>query len=450
MPLTPSSPVNTTRVQINGNDILTNESVLYLRSASSSSAALSLLTGSAPRFTLRKSGDETGSNAGGDLTFERYDDAGTGYVAVRISRASGLVTMPGGVATGAINPQVDNLYAIGAAAQRFSSAFFTTARIGNATDVALSGVAGSALQLSGTSAISSSANLIRTSADGGCAFLTLAKSRGSTPGTYTAVQSGDLLGTISYQGADGTGMAIGAQIVAIANEAYSTSARGTKLRFLAVADGAAAASNSIEVTATTLQPAADNVRTLGTGSLRWSVVYAATGAISTSDARTKQQIELIPDEWLDAWGGVRHVRFKFNDAVEEKGEAARWHVGYVAQEIRDAFADQGIDATLIGLLCHDIWDMETEPEYRTEIRTEIVPRAVINQAGLVDENGTPLIRWIDEEVQQEVQVATGEVIVTREAGDLWSIRPDECAAMEAAWMRREIARLKESLPSLSS
>ncbi|MDZ7893626.1 MAG: hypothetical protein U5M50_00945 [Sphingobium sp.] len=49
-----------------------------------------------------------------------------------------------------------------------------------------------------------------------------------------------------------------------------------------------------------------------------------------------------------------------------------------------------------------------------------------------------------------MQVATGEMIVTREAGDLWSIRPDECAAIEAAWQRREIARQDARIAALEA
>lgn len=33
-----------------------------------------------------------------------------------------------------------------------------------------------------------------------------------------------------------------------------------------------------------------------------------------------------------------------------------------------------------------------------------------------------------------------EPIVVREAGDLWGLRYDECQALEAAWVRRELAR----------
>lgn len=198
------------------------------------------------------------------------------------------------------------------------------------------------------------------------------------------------------------------------------------------------------------RPYADNTYDIGAGSLRVRQIFAANGAINTSDVRTKQQIEAIPDEWLDAWADVRHVRFKFNDSVAEKGDDARWHVGYVAQEIRDAFIAHDLDATVIGLLCHDEWEERREPEYRTETRIKRTARAIPSAGGLLDADGNPLVTWTYDEEPEEVQVATGEMIVARDAGDLWSIRPDQCAAIEAAWARREIARQGARIDALEA
>src|SRR5690606_9235998 len=143
-------------------------------------------------------------------------------------------------------------------------------------------------------------------------------------------------------------------------------------------------------------PGSDNSQTLGASSRRWSQVYAASGAISTSDETEKQDVEDIQDQWLDAWGSVNWSRFKFRDAVEQKGRGARWHVGLVAQQVRDAFAARGLDAFELGLLCHDEW-----PE----------------EPGEGDGEGRP-------------------------AGSRFGIRYEEALAMEAAWQRRELLRLK--------
>jgi hypothetical protein len=104
-------------------------------------------------------------------------------------------------------------------------------------------------------------------------------------------------------------------------------------------------------------PGADNTQTLGSASNRWSVVYAGTGTINTSDSREKQQVR----DLLDAEKAVA-VRlkgllkaFKFNDSVETKGDDARIHFGVVAQDVKAAFEAEGLDADKYALFCYDEW-----------------------------------------------------------------------------------------------
>jgi len=58
-------------------------------------------------------------------------------------------------------------------------------------------------------------------------------------------------------------------------------------------------------------------------------------------------------------------KFRFKDAVAKKGDAARIHVGVIAQEVRDAFTAEGLDATRYGLFCSDTWwEREELIEYK--------------------------------------------------------------------------------------
>jgi hypothetical protein len=110
-------------------------------------------------------------------------------------------------------------------------------------------------------------------------------------------------------------------------------------------------------------PDTDNTRSLGRASERWSVVYAGTGTINTSDERAKQDIaELDAAEKRVAVALKGLVKkFRFKDAVQAKGDDnARIHVGVIAQEVIAAFALEGLDATDYGLLCHDQWDAEDD------------------------------------------------------------------------------------------
>src|SRR5690606_33098157 len=106
-----------------------------------------------------------------------------------------------------------------------------------------------------------------------------------------------------------------------------------------------------------LLPFVDDGYNLGAAANRVKTIYATSGSINTSDENSKDSIEGIPEEWLDAWADVRWARYKFKDAAEQKGDdAARWHVGLIAQKVRDAFQARGLDATQIGLLCFDKWE----------------------------------------------------------------------------------------------
>jgi hypothetical protein len=159
-------------------------------------------------------------------------------------------------------------------------------------------------------------------------------------------------------------------------------------------------SNPVYLHGTALRPDTDNAMDLGAASNRFAVVYAGTGTINTSDARDKRDVGEIPDEWLDAWADVEWSRYRF------KG-GDRWHVGLVAQQVRDAFAARGLDACEIGLLCFDEW--EARPAVRARKGSATTPA-------------------------REAQPG-------RKAGDRWGLRYDECQAMEAAWVRRELSRL---------
>jgi hypothetical protein len=105
-------------------------------------------------------------------------------------------------------------------------------------------------------------------------------------------------------------------------------------------------------------PPADNSQTLGSASLRWSTVYAGTGSINTSDERLKQQIKDLDTAELVVAKAIKGMvkKFKFNDAVAEKGDKARIHVGVIAQEVREAFIAEGLDPTQYALFCYDEWD----------------------------------------------------------------------------------------------
>lgn len=118
-----------------------------------------------------------------------------------------------------------------------------------------------------------------------------------------------------------------------------------------------------------IRPATDNSQALGAPANRWSVVYAGTGTINTSDAREKtwrgaaSAAELRAARRIAAGLGF----FQWNDAIALKGPAAaRYHFGVRAQAVWTIMADEGLvdppdtsgrpGAAPYAFLCWDEWE----------------------------------------------------------------------------------------------
>ena len=118
--------------------------------------------------------------------------------------------------------------------------------------------------------------------------------------------------------------------------------------------------NSASVTQTwsgAFWPVPDGSVNLGGPSNRWNTVYAITGTINTSDLNEKQDIaDLDATEKRVATALKGMVKkFRFKDAVAQKGDNARIHVGVIAQEVEAAFDAEGLDASQYGIFCYDEW-----------------------------------------------------------------------------------------------
>lgn len=160
---------------------------------------------------------------------------------------------------------------------------------------------------------------------------------------------------------------------------------------------------------TSIRPLTTNAYSLGTGNYKYTAVYATNGSIQTSDERFKHDIDFIPDAVLDVWESVEWKQFRMLDSVQKKGRAsARVHAGAIAQQIQKAFADAGLDVSAYGFFCHDEWEQT-----------------------------------------QELRDGDGQVVVPyNPAGDSYALRYDEALCIEAAYLRRENARLKARIASL--
>lgn len=101
----------------------------------------------------------------------------------------------------------------------------------------------------------------------------------------------------------------------------------------------------------------NDTKKLGNSSFRWSEVFATNGTINTSDVNAKQDIASLDDAEKRVAQRIKGLvkKYRFKDAVAKKGDDARIHVGFIAQEIEQAFSDEGLDATRYGIFCRDVW-----------------------------------------------------------------------------------------------
>ncbi len=131
--------------------------------------------------------------------------------------------------------------------------------------------------------------------------------------------------------------------------------------------------------------ATDNVTDLGSSSNRFKTVFAGTGAIDTSDQNQKQSIEQLSDAERRVATACKGLirKFKFNDAVDLKGDEARIHVGIIAQDLEAAFAAEGLDASRYGMFTRDTWTNEVTNEETGEVTSEEVTRLGVRYSELL-------------------------------------------------------------------
>lgn len=188
-----------------------------------------------------------------------------------------------------------------------------------------------------------------------------------------------------------------------------------------------------------LQPQVDNTQPIGGSAARWSVVYAGTGTINTSDAREKQDIrDLSTAETAVAKRLKSLVKsYRWKDAVALKGDGARVHVGWIAQDVIAAFEAEGLDAFAYAVCCHDTWGDQFE-EWEDQFEEwgdeyEVVSPSRMEPVGLLDANGAPIMRRVPE-VTRLVREAGKRLIKaagrtqTQVAGDRYGVRHDQLIA----------------------
>ena len=219
--------------------------------------------------------------------------------------------------------------------------------------------------------------------------------------TNNTIVATDKYGTTNYIGRDSSGGASGTR-AQVRVEATNTAGAVKYVIASAPASGSSLSDRFVINDLGNTAPGADNTYSLGTASFRWSEVFAAVGAINTSDARMKQQIRDVSEAENRVAQKLKGLlkAFKFNNAVSKKGEDARIHFGVIAQDVKAAFESEGLDAHQYALLCYDEWDAEYKEDYA----------------------------WVQNQNGEQVKEFTGTQTKIREAGNSYGIRYDELLA----------------------
>lgn len=140
--------------------------------------------------------------------------------------------------------------------------------------------------------------------------------------------------------------------------------------------------------------------TLGLTSLTWKDAFLQNAVTVVSDERHKTDIQELSEVEIQCAidCGKLYRRYKLKASVEEKGlEAARYHIGVIAQQVIECFTNHGLDWHKYGIIAFEAWDAIAGIEY---------------QAATYDENGVELTPEI-------------EAVASREAGEIYMMKYEE-------------------------
>ena len=104
-------------------------------------------------------------------------------------------------------------------------------------------------------------------------------------------------------------------------------------------------------------PGADDAQDFGSSSNRWDDIYATNTTIQSSDRELKQDIEELTEAETRVAQACKGLlrKYRWKDAVAQKGDEARIHFGIIAQDLEDAFTAEGLDAGRYGMFVKNTW-----------------------------------------------------------------------------------------------
>lgn len=149
--------------------------------------------------------------------------------------------------------------------------------------------------------------------------------------------------------------------------------------------------------------AQDSALNLGSSGARWKRVYAANATISTSDQRMKKEISTLSEKYEQLFELLDPVTYRW------KGEGHdRIHTGFIAQDVKKAMDEVGLDATEFAAFCHD--DFKDDPEWTKENTDGMTDRYSLAYEEFISLN-THMIQKTRQEVK-ELQSTLSDAVNT--------------------------------------
>lgn len=220
------------------------------------------------------------------------------------------------------------------------------------------------LQVEGTDYTNSSLSLINNQANSDGSYLVFGKSRGTTVGSSTLVNTGDFLGAIWFCGGDGTTLPRGATIEAFVDATPGANDMPGRLVFSTTADGASSPTERMRIRNDGAVFIGTTTGTINTTNYGTAIGYGAAGTFDTSrnvgaasavasifgnagaayvmgdgdlentnnrytgisDVKFKQNIENANSQWDD----IKAVQVRKYELI---ADPSRKHIGCVAQEL---------------------------------------------------------------------------------------------------------------------
>ncbi|HIC8750407.1 TPA: tail fiber domain-containing protein, partial [Klebsiella pneumoniae] len=186
-----------------------------------------------------------------------------------------------------------------------------------------------------------------------------------------------------------------------------------------------------------LKPNAAGSYSFGTSSFYPNNIYSQNAVTVVCDVNYKANVKVLSEEeeyqtLISAVGSVPFSAWQLKSAIAEKGaDSARWHVGVIAQQVKSAITDAGLDWTKYGLITYESFSQEVtkgdDGYYYPVVDEEEAPKIPVNACGYIDAiDGADSVITADD----------GTITYTRE---IYMLRMEEFFTLRMAYIERKFS-----------